>query len=133
MMMMMMMMSRRRTRKVVAKAKRPRRSNITAPHLLHSKSEGDPTVYQLPPRSKTSLRLRREDQQIPRLSEAEIQRDEVSRLSRADDTLLPVAMHGIMEDHVRETLFGICNFFDVISRKSVGARQLKRIQEEIVV
>ena len=30
--------------------------------LLHSKSEGDPAVYQLPPRTKTSLRLRGEDQ-----------------------------------------------------------------------
>ena len=55
-MMMMMMMSRRRTQKVVAKAKRPRRANITASLLLHSKSEGDRAVYQLPPRSKTSLR-----------------------------------------------------------------------------
>jgi hypothetical protein len=47
--------------------------------------------------------------------------------------LLPVAMRGIMDDHVRETLFGLCNFFDVISRKSVGVRQLRRLQEEIVV
>src|ERR1041385_7559753 len=84
---MMMMMSHRRTRKVVAKAKRPRsRANIiTAPRVLHSKSEGDPAIYQLPPRNKTSLRFRWEDQQIPRLSEAEVQQDEVSRLSRADD------------------------------------------------
>ena len=47
--------------------------------------------------------------------------------------LLPVAMRGIMDDHVRETLFGLCIFFDVISRKSVGVRQLRRLQEEIVV
>ena len=47
--------------------------------------------------------------------------------------LLPVVMRGIMDDHVRETLFGLCNFFDVISRKSVGVRQLRRLQEEIVV
>src|SRR4051812_35221304 len=47
--------------------------------------------------------------------------------------LLPVAMRGIMDDHVRETLFGLCNFFDVISRKSVGVSQLRRLQEEIVV
>src|SRR3954467_5401663 len=83
---MMMMMSHRRTRKVVAKAKRQRsRANITAPCVLHSKSKGDPSAYQLPPRNKTSLRFCREDQQIPRLSEAEVQRDEVSRLSCADD------------------------------------------------
>src|SRR3989337_2527599 len=38
-----------------------------------------------------------------------------------------------MDAHVCETLFGLCNFFDVISRKSVGVRQLRRLQEEIVV
>jgi len=47
--------------------------------------------------------------------------------------ILPVAIRGIMDVHVRETLFGLCNFFDVISRKSVGVRQLRRLQEEIVV
>ena len=41
--------------------------------------------------------------------------------------VLPVAIRGIMDAHVRETLFGLCNFFDVISRKSVGVRQLKRL------
>src|SRR3954467_952086 len=84
---MMMMMSHRRARKVIAKEKRPRsRANIiTAPRVLHSKSEGDPSVDQLPRRNKNSLWFRWEDQQIPRLSEAEVQRDDVSRLSRADD------------------------------------------------
>ena len=47
--------------------------------------------------------------------------------------VLPVAIRGIMDKHVRETLFGLCNFFDVISRKSIGIRQLTRLQEEIVV
>ena len=47
--------------------------------------------------------------------------------------ILPVAICGIMYAHVRETLFGLCNFFDVISRKSVGVRQLRRLQEEIAV
>ena len=47
--------------------------------------------------------------------------------------ILSVAIRGIMDAHVRETLFGLCNFFDVISRKSVGVRQLRRLQEEIVV
>ena len=47
--------------------------------------------------------------------------------------ILPVAIRGIMEAHVRETLFGLCNFFDVISRKSIGVRQLRRLQEEIMV
>ena len=47
--------------------------------------------------------------------------------------ILPIAIRGIMDVHVRETLFGLCNFFDVISRKSVGVRQLRRLQEEIMV
>jgi len=29
--------------------------------------------------------------------------------------ILPVAMRGIMEKHIRDTLTGLCNFFDVIS------------------
>ena len=32
-----------------------------------------------------------------------------------------------MDDHVRETLFGLCNFFDVISRKSIGVKQLNML------
>ena len=47
--------------------------------------------------------------------------------------ILPVAIRGIMDAHVREMLFGLCKFFDIISRKSVGVRQLRRLQEEIVV
>ena len=46
--------------------------------------------------------------------------------------LLPVAIQGIMDEHIRETLFGLCNFFDVISRKSIGVNQLEKLQEEIV-
>src|SRR3954463_7733037 len=47
--------------------------------------------------------------------------------------ILPVAFRGIMDEHVSKTLFGLCNFFDVISRKSICATQLKRLQEEIVL
>src|SRR3954467_897904 len=47
--------------------------------------------------------------------------------------ILPVAVRGIMDEHVRKTLFGLCNFFDVISWKSICAMQLKRLQEEIVL
>ncbi|KAK1669501.1 hypothetical protein QYE76_057660 [Lolium multiflorum] len=47
--------------------------------------------------------------------------------------ILPVAIRGIMDEHVRDTLFGLCNFFDVITRKSIGVRQLKMLQDEIVV
>src|SRR4051812_38492335 len=38
-----------------------------------------------------------------------------------------------MDEHVRETLFGLCKFFDVISRKSIDVNQLGRLQEEIMV
>ncbi|KAK1676979.1 hypothetical protein QYE76_037827 [Lolium multiflorum] len=47
--------------------------------------------------------------------------------------ILPVAIRGIMDDHVRATLTGLCNFFDVITRKSISMKKLTRIQEEIVV
>ena len=47
--------------------------------------------------------------------------------------VLPVALRGIMDEDVRETLFGLCKFFDIISRKSIGVNQLGRLQEEIVV
>jgi hypothetical protein len=47
--------------------------------------------------------------------------------------ILPVALRGIMDKHVRDTLTGFCNFFDVISRKSISSKQLTRLQEEIVV
>ena len=61
------------------KGKKAKKSEYYCPHcVLHSKSEGDQAIYQLPPRTKTSLQLRGEDQKIPRLSEAEVQRDEVS-------------------------------------------------------
>ena len=47
--------------------------------------------------------------------------------------ILPVALRGIMDKHVRDTLMGLCNFFDTISRKSISVKQLKRLREEIVV
>src|SRR3954471_12904999 len=47
--------------------------------------------------------------------------------------IIRVAIQGIMDEHVRKTLFGLCNFFDVISRKSICATQLKRLQEEIML
>ena len=33
--------------------------------------------------------------------------------------ILPVSIRGIMDKHVRDTVTGLCNFFDVISRKSI--------------
>ena len=47
--------------------------------------------------------------------------------------ILPVALRGIMDKHVCDKLTGLCNFFDVISRKSISVKQLRRLQEEIVV
>jgi hypothetical protein len=47
--------------------------------------------------------------------------------------ILPVALRGIMDPHIRETIFGLCNFFDCISRKSISEKQVVRLQEEIVV
>jgi hypothetical protein len=47
--------------------------------------------------------------------------------------ILPVAIQGIMDEHVCETLFGLCNFFDVISRKLIGLKQHDALQEEIIM
>ncbi|KAK1605574.1 hypothetical protein QYE76_029247 [Lolium multiflorum] len=44
-----------------------------------------------------------------------------------------VAIRGIMDDHVCATLTGLCNFFDIITRKSISVKKLARLQEEIVV
>jgi hypothetical protein len=47
--------------------------------------------------------------------------------------ILLVAIREIMDEHVRQMLFGLCNFFDIISQKSIRVRKLDRLQEEIVV
>jgi hypothetical protein len=41
--------------------------------------------------------------------------------------ILSVAIQGIMDEHIRQTLFGLCHFFDIISRKSIGVKKLKRL------
>jgi hypothetical protein len=46
--------------------------------------------------------------------------------------ILPVAIRGIMEPHVRQTVNGLCHFFDVITQKSISVKKLGRLQEEIV-
>ena len=38
-----------------------------------------------------------------------------------------------MDAHVRDRLLALCNFFDVINRKSIGVKQLDMLQEEIVL
>jgi hypothetical protein len=38
--------------------------------------------------------------------------------------ILPVAIRGIMDKHVRDTLTDLCNFFDAISRKSISRKKL---------
>jgi hypothetical protein len=47
--------------------------------------------------------------------------------------ILPVALRRIMDEHVHETLFGLCNVFDVLSRKSISIKQLERLQGEIIM
>ena len=47
--------------------------------------------------------------------------------------ILPIAIRGIMDEHVRDTLLALCNFFDVINRKSISVKQLDRLQEKIVL
>jgi hypothetical protein len=47
--------------------------------------------------------------------------------------ILPIAIQGIMDEHVRETLFGLYNFFYVISRKLISVKQLERLQEDIML
>ena len=47
--------------------------------------------------------------------------------------ILPVTLKGIMDKHLCNTLIGLCNFFDVISRQSISVKQLRRLYEEIIV
>ena len=46
--------------------------------------------------------------------------------------LFPIAVRGIMDDHVRNTLIDFYNFFDAMYRKSISVRHLTRLQEEII-
>ena len=41
--------------------------------------------------------------------------------------ILPVAIRGIMDEHVRDTRLALCNFFDIINRKSIGVKRLDRL------
>ncbi|KAK1686311.1 hypothetical protein QYE76_047159 [Lolium multiflorum] len=79
------------------------------------------------PKARTDLNLLglKKELQYPTDSDDDDEQTETTQI-------LPVAMRGIMDDHVRETLFGLCNFFDVISRKSIGVKKLNRLQEDIV-
>jgi hypothetical protein len=47
--------------------------------------------------------------------------------------ILPVAIQGIMDKHIRDTLTDLYNFFDTISRKSISRKKLAWLQEEIIV
>jgi hypothetical protein len=47
--------------------------------------------------------------------------------------ILPVAIRGIMDKNVRDTLTDLCNWFDAVSQKSISRRKVTRLQEEIVV
>jgi accessory gene regulator protein AgrB len=41
--------------------------------------------------------------------------------------ILLVAVRGIMDTHIRETLIGLCNFFHVITQKSITLKKLARL------
>ena len=47
--------------------------------------------------------------------------------------ILTVSIRRIMDKHNHDTLTSLCNFFNIISRKSISVKQLQRLQEEIVV
>ena len=38
-----------------------------------------------------------------------------------------------MDEHVRDMLTALCNFIDVVSRKSISVKQFDRLQDEIMV
>ena len=48
------------------------------PRLLHSKSEGDRSIYQVPSKNQSAFRLLGEGKQMDRPEETKVQRDEVS-------------------------------------------------------
>ena len=41
--------------------------------------------------------------------------------------ILPVAIRGLMDEHVRDTLTALCNFIDVVSRKSISVKQVDKL------
>ena len=101
--------------------------------MLHSKLEGDRSVFtclvgvKLP--DGYAGKIRRYLDSVKQKFSGMKSRDYQVLMTH----ILLVATRGIMDAHVRQMLFGLCNLFDVISRKSVGVRQLRRLQEEIVV
>ena len=46
--------------------------------------------------------------------------------------LLPVAIRGIMEPHVRETIMKLSDFFDSISQKSITVRRCQILQDSLI-
>ena len=45
--------------------------------------------------------------------------------------ILAVAIRGVMDKHVRDTLIDLCNFFDDLSKKSISLKKILRMKEEI--
>ena len=87
----------------------------------------------MPFRGQSAFRLLRKDKQISEPEEFFFSGMKSHDYHVLMTQILPVAMRGVMDEHVRETLFGLCNFFDVISQKSITLKKLKRIREEIIV
>ena len=122
MMMMMMMMRRRRTQKVIAKAKRPRRPEMTTPACFTLSQEEIEQFFTCLVGVKLPYGYAGK---ISRYLDPAKQK--FSGMKSHDchvlmTQILPVAIRGIMDAHVRETLFGLCNFLDVIeaTQKATG-------------
>ncbi|KAK1620766.1 hypothetical protein QYE76_026283, partial [Lolium multiflorum] len=89
--------------------------------------------FQLPSRSQSALRLLRANSRYMDLKKRNFSGMKSHDCHVMMTQILPVAIRGIMDYHVRATLTGLCNFFDVITRKSISVKKLARLQEEIVV
>jgi RimJ/RimL family protein N-acetyltransferase len=74
-----------------------------------------------------------EGKQISRPEVKNVQQDEVYDYHMMMMQILSDILRWIMDKQVRETLIGLCNFFDIISRKSISLKKLTRLREEIIV
>ena len=94
------------------------------PFLLYLKCEGDRSIHQVPYGNQISSGYYGK---ISRFLDTKKKR--FSGMKSHDchvmmTQILPVAIRGIMDKHVRDTLTGLYNFFDISSRKSISVKQL---------
>ncbi|KAK1612835.1 hypothetical protein QYE76_036508 [Lolium multiflorum] len=109
---------------------RAKKNAVQLPLLLHNESGGARAA--VPPRSESSHGYSGNISRYPDVAKKRFTGMKSHDCHVLMTQILPVAIRGIMDEHVRDTLFGLCNYFDVI-RKSIGVRQLKMLQDEIVV